>query len=103
MNGAQDKKMAAIPITVEPVTASLSAPDKGTAGGTLAVDWQGPGYQRDYIAVAEPGAKKYVTYAYVRGSGPTEIDLPDKPGSYELWYVMREGDVILARRPLVVE
>jgi Ca-activated chloride channel family protein len=103
MNGGPDRKMAAIPITVEAVSASLSAPASGPAGGSVSVAWEGPGYDRDYVAIFPVGSKKYAAYAYVRGGGPTEIRLPDQKGAYEIRYVMREGATELASVPFTVE
>ncbi|MCB1367735.1 MAG: hypothetical protein KDK00_08230, partial [Rhodobacteraceae bacterium] len=103
MNANPLKVLARIPLALVAVSASLEAPASASAGGKIAVTWQGPGYQRDYIAIAPRGSKKYLTYAYARNGNPAEIRLPEDPGDYEIWYVMDEGATVLARRALTLE
>ncbi len=109
--GNEKKILAAAPLVVEPVSASLTFRNDAPAGGTLVVTWQGPGRDSfantDYIAVAMPGSKPgdEETYAYVKnGEGNVvEITLPDTPGTYELRYLLNAGqDKVLAAEPLNV-
>jgi len=104
-NGARsDRVIARRAITIEAVTAELSAPASIGAGAPLSVDWQGPGDRRDYIALAEPGAdlNRYVTYAYAREL-PAEMQAPATPGTYELRYVQHgTPSKLLATVPLEV-
>jgi len=97
--------LASQPVTVEAVTATLSAPDSAAAGESVVIEWTGPDYENDYIAVAEPGAKprKYVNYTKTRNGSPLKLNMPDEPGDYEIRYVQRQGHQVLARRSLTVE
>lgn len=85
--------------------ASVSAPETASAGETIVVEWTGPDYHRDYIAVAEAGAdgRHYENYTYTRDGSPVKLEMPADPGDYEVRYVQRQGRKILASRPLKVE
>ncbi|MCK5769838.1 vWA domain-containing protein [Algiphilus sp.] len=101
----QDHRIVARqPITVDPVSASLDAPASGVAGGSLTVQWEGPAYSGDYIAVDEADARGRFPMERTRVSAgsPLEIALPDAAGDYELRYVQKQGYRILARQPLSV-
>jgi len=87
---SQDRTVAARrPLRIDPVSATLSAEAQTPAGGMLVVDWEGPGYQSDFIAISEPGQQEgaYKTYTYTRDGSPLKVQVPAKPGSYELRYV----------------
>ncbi len=102
-NASPDKMLAQAEITLAPVTASLTAPDRAKAGQELTVVWTGPDYRRDYIAIARAGDTRYATYTYTEKGAPAKIMVPDAPGDYEIWYVMKEGATVLARQTLTVE
>ena len=104
MNGSPDRILASVPITLEPVSATLSAPASATAGsGVIRVEWTGPGYPSDYIAIALKGSDRYLGYAYTRNGQTLELALPTDPGDYEIWYVLGNDDTVLERRPLKLE
>ncbi|WP_376691061.1 VWA domain-containing protein [Wenzhouxiangella sp. EGI_FJ10409] len=92
-------------ITVEPVEASLSAPETAVAGDDIAVEWQGPDYRRDYIVIARPGADSgdHINFAYTNKGSPLELEMPSEPGDYEIRYILRQDRSIVARRPITVE
>ncbi len=107
--GNPKQVLASSPIVVEPVQANLKFRTPAPAGGTLVVEWQGPGSasfgDSDFIAVAMPGsaAGKTESYAYVKNSqgNVVELTLPDPPGTYELRYVLNGvRDRVLAAEPL---
>ncbi|MFG5382250.1 VWA domain-containing protein [Yoonia sp. R2-816] len=89
------------PITVTAAEVSLTAPDTAIAGSTVAVDWIGPDYNLDFIAVGEPG-EGYVNYSYTRDGSPAQVEMPTEPGSYELRYTLRQDNTILMTRPIEV-
>ncbi len=89
------------PITVTAAEVSLTAPDSAIAGSTVAVDWVGPDYNLDFIAVGEPG-EGYVNYSYTRDGSPAQVEMPTEPGSYELRYTLRQDNTILMTRPIEV-
>ncbi|MFQ5439585.1 MAG: VWA domain-containing protein, partial [Paracoccaceae bacterium] len=92
------------PISVTEVTASLDAPDTALAGSDVKVAWTGPDYALDYISVAEPGSDgfKAVNFTYSRDGTPLRVTMPTKPGTYELRYVLHQGNEILASRQITV-
>ncbi|MCP5053143.1 MAG: hypothetical protein GY940_38605, partial [bacterium] len=92
-------------ITLTPVTAKVSTPAKVKAGENFNVSWQGPNYQRDYITIAEVGAKdnKYLSYSYTKKGSPATIKAPKKPGKYEVRYVLGQSKTVLTRTPITVE
>ena len=90
-------------ITLTPVMATLDAPALAAAGGEVEVIWEGPAYERDYIALARPGDEDYETYTYVREGNPLEVRIPDAPGAYELRYVLGQDGTAIATRPLTAE
>lgn len=92
--------LATAAIEVTPVTATLTAPDAAAAGAVISVDWTGPDYDLDYIAIALPGERDYINYSYARNGQPLDLTMPADPGSYELRYVMNQGATVLATRPI---
>lgn len=105
--GSPPQVVTSRPLEVTVAQASLDAAPTAPAGGTLSVSWEGPGRDKDYIAIAAPGdgPNGYKTYEYARRGSPLEIDVPDAPGSYELRYVIsnRAGRTVIASVPLTVE
>jgi len=100
----QDRSvLATAPITVSAVKAELTAPDRSAVGARVQVDWTGPDYGNDYIAVSIPGDDGYETFTYTREGSPLEIVMPPEPGSYELRYVMNQDRKVLAVRAIEVE
>ena len=102
---AQDSTvLSRVQIVVEAAEATLGAPDTAATGDSIAVDWTGPGYSRDYIAVAKPGdaGGKYENYVYVDDGSPATLLMPSTPGDYELRYVLAQDNVILTSKPVTV-
>ncbi|SFE73937.1 vWA domain-containing protein [Roseivivax sediminis] len=89
-------------VRVDPVTARLYADARANAGATLSVDWDGPDYGNDYIAIARPEDTGYETYSYTRDGAPLDVTVPLEPGRYELRYVMAQEKTVLAAQPLEV-
>ncbi|WP_187393009.1 VWA domain-containing protein [Maritimibacter fusiformis] len=97
--------LARVPITLTPVTATLDAVETIAAGSTISVTWDGPDYDRDYVAVADPdaAANRYLAYAYTGNGNPARFAAPLEPGEYELRYIANSSpDVVLARRAIRV-
>ena len=97
--------LARQPITIEAATVTLDAKDTVKPEANLSVDWTGPNGSGDYIAIALPNmeAKKHLTYKRVSGGSPILLKAPVVPSTYELRYVLKKSNAILARRTLVVE
>ncbi len=97
--------LAAKPITITPVGASLTAAETAVIGDLLSVEWTGPDYKNDYIDVASVGAKsgQYVNYTYTREGSALEVEMPPEPGEYEIRYVMHQDRTVIARKRVTVE
>ncbi len=97
--------MASSPITILPVSATLSAPSSAGVGTEVTVSWVGPNYRLDLISLATPGtrASKSITYAYTKKDGVVTLQMPDTPGTYEIRYVMKQGNTVLATHAITVQ
>jgi Ca-activated chloride channel homolog len=100
--GSKRKALVKTNITVAEVSATLSAPDSASPGSLIEVSWTGPDYKQDFVAIGRPG-KNYRTYTYTKEGSPLQIKVPDKPGTYEIRYIMRTDRRIIATLPLTVE
>ncbi|MEM9199284.1 MAG: VWA domain-containing protein [Pseudomonadota bacterium] len=102
---AQNRRVIArTPVTVDEVTASLTAPSTAKVGEPVIVQWEGPDYRNDYIAVArtdDPG-NRHVTYTYTRDGAPLRLAMPPEPGSYEIRYIQSQGRKILAAQTIEI-
>ena len=106
ITGQDTSIFASRSLTVTDIPTTLDAPDAATAGSTITVAWQGPGYDGDYLTVVMPGdgPAGYVTYAYIDPNAPTQIELPAAPGAYELRYVATGNSPrVMASRPIAVQ
>jgi len=103
--GQERKQLASHRIQVTEVTATLQVPASGKAGTAIVVTWSGPDYRGDYISVAKPDGKghSYIEYRNTSEGSPLSLPLPKQPGTYEIRYVMREGNRVLATAPVTVE
>jgi hypothetical protein len=98
------KTLVSKPIQLIGASATVSGPTTVAAGGSVEVKWTGPNNDRDYIAIGEttPGGRTYLDYKYSRDGSPLKLTAPEKPGTYELRYILGVGDTIIARQPLTV-
>ncbi len=94
--------IAARPITVTKAEVGLTAPDTAIVGETVTVEWTGPDYNLDFIAVGEPGENNYINYTYTRDGNPLGVEMPPEPGNYEIRYTLRQDNEVIARRPITV-
>ena len=101
--GSGGKILARKTIEITEVTATLAAPATAKVGAVIDVTWTGPGYDRDFIAVSDPKEKlRYVRYGYTRNGNPTEVRMPDAPGTYELRYQLGGSNKIIGRLAITV-
>lgn len=102
--GQDQTILAAVPLTLTEIGAQITAADTAEGGALLSVEWSGPDYGNDYIAIAEAGADdgSYVAYTYTRDGSPLKVEVPTDAGSYEIRYVASQGNETLASRPLTV-
>jgi hypothetical protein len=92
------------PIKLTAAQASVKGPSSVAAGAVFELAFTGPNNDRDYVAIGEasPGGRKYLDYKYARSGSPMKLSAPDKPGDYELRYILGEGDTIIARQAITV-
>ena len=97
--------LATQPITVEPVKASVTAPETAEMGSTIKVEWVGPDAQSDYIAIYPAGddEAKYTSYTYTRDGSPLKLLMPGEAGEYEIRYILQQGARTLATTPITIE
>ena len=91
-------------ITVKAVGASIKAPDQVDAAAKFEVSWTGPGTEDDYISIAKPDQKpsSYLTYQYAR-KNPVTLQAPSDPGTYQVRYVLGQGNKLLAKTAITVK
>ena len=94
--------LATRPITVFSEGISIDAPEKALAGDSVAINWVGPDAQHDTIAVAEVGAVESINEIGTYLGNPATVQMPPKPGVYELRYVLNNGRTTMATRPITV-
>ncbi|MDJ0820505.1 MAG: VWA domain-containing protein [Paracoccaceae bacterium] len=101
---AQDRTVLATKvIEVVEVGARLTTPETARAGARIVVDWDGPGYERDYVSVARVGDPRYEAYTYTRQGNPLLLQMPPLPGEYEVRYVAASGgESVLVRKPITL-
>jgi len=90
--------LATKPLTVTPVTATITVPPQASAGATISVTWEGPDNARDFITIVSADApeKAYETYQYTKKGSPLTLRAPDAPGTYEVRYLTGKGYLTLA-------
>ncbi len=98
------KTLAARPISLSAPSASVSAPASIAAGAPFEVKWSGPKNDGDYIAIGEaaPKGKLYLDYKYASYGSPLKLTAPETAGNYEVRYILRVGDTVIARQPVTV-
>jgi Ca-activated chloride channel family protein len=94
--------LAAVPLDVTELAATLTAPESGAAGAEIEVAWTGPGYDNDFIAIETPDGERWQTYTYTKEGSPLSVTLPTEPGDYEVRYLLGQGYGVLAAQPITV-
>lgn len=96
--------LATTKMTVTAVSASVKAPATAVAGSNVAVTWQGPNNERDYVTIVKKGAREgdYATYEYTARGNPVKVLAPIEPGDYEVRYSTGAAYVTLARAPIAI-
>jgi Ca-activated chloride channel homolog len=92
------------PITVTPLTASVSGPASVTHGASFTVSWAGPNATGDFITIVAAGAPEgsYLSYAYAHYGNPSALTAPGTAGQYELRYVYGANKQTLATATIQV-
>ena len=89
LTGTKYFTLAAEPLRVKGVNASVQIPDSIGAGALLEVNWTGPGNDGDFITIVAAGAEEgtYGKYTYTRKGNPLQIRVPEEAGDYEVRYL----------------
>ncbi|QXT38538.1 VWA domain-containing protein [Gymnodinialimonas ceratoperidinii] len=98
--------IAEVPITLNDVAATLTAPSTAQAGGTVEVAWTGPNYPRDFIALGRAGADggaRWESYSRTQDGTTLTLNVPETPGAYVLRYFMDPDRRVLAELPITVQ
>lgn len=102
--------MAALPLEVTPADVSLSAPETVEPGGSIDVEWNGPGSSGDYVDIVRAdhtetsGELAYFWANRNDESRTGQLTAPEKPGAYRIRYIMQAsgGRRVGASVPLTV-
>ncbi|KLK90338.1 hypothetical protein AA309_26090 [Microvirga vignae] len=98
--------LARVKITATPVSATLDAPAKGTAGSEISVTFTGPNAAEDWVGLAKTGTDANTfeagAWVYADNGSPARLRLPAEPGSYEVRYVSGLDPKILAAKKIEV-
>ncbi len=91
-------------IKVTPVKASLQIPASVKVGATFDITWKGPGGYDDFLTIALPSQapNMQVSYASVYGGSPLKMTAPQKPGTYEVRYILFTGRKLLGKTTIEV-
>jgi Mg-chelatase subunit ChlD len=93
------------PLRVDPVTASLTAPESVAAGSVFEVRWNGPDNPGDFITLVPPATeqgKAGPNNGYTQRGNPVRMEAPRAPGAYELRYLTGQSSRTLAKSALRV-
>jgi hypothetical protein len=104
LTGQTISLLARTPITVTPVTASVSGPATIEARSAATVTWEGPNNRLDYVIIQPAGAGNTASgpYAYTHRGRELRIATPAEPGEYEYRYMTGQSNQILASQPVTV-
>ncbi|MEM7597199.1 MAG: vWA domain-containing protein [Pseudomonadota bacterium] len=98
------KTLASTDIELVAADVSVSGPEEVRAQSSMTVSWTETINTGDYISVVPVGSPDddFSQYFVVRDQNSKEIDTPDAPGLYELRYILKEGNKVLARQTIDV-
>ncbi|MEM8630906.1 MAG: VWA domain-containing protein [Pseudomonadota bacterium] len=94
--------IATAPIRLTPAGAQINAPATAEAGSNLQLPWVGPGNGGDQLQVRPVGGDERLTYAVTDWGNPSKLAMPSEPGDYEIVYVLRQDNVVIARVPITL-
>lgn len=102
--GQSKRTLAAVPISLTAVAATVKGPAETPAGSSIVVEWTGPSNKSDYVTIVEKGAPQgtYTNYAYTKNGSPSKLTVPDGVGDYEIRYVVGQSKRTLASAPVTL-
>lgn len=98
-------RVAAVPFTVTPAAATLTAQATAVAGSTIEVAWTGPDYNSDFIAITQVGSEGYHRFANTTRTNegsPLDLLMPVEPGSYIVEYVEGQDRTAITTVPITL-
>lgn len=103
--GHGNKLLAKTAIEIRKVEARVSPPNTGAVNTDVMIPWQGPGYKSDYITISRPDQQPsaYLVYTYVKTGNPVKIKAPKEAGTYEVRYILGEGNKLLDKAIIVIK
>lgn len=104
--GLDNSPLGSTSISLNPVTATLTAPASAPAGGTIAVEWTGPDYDSDFIGIGPVGATgggQWQSYAYTADGSTLQIPVPEAPGPYVIRYFLAQDQSAIAETQFQAE
>ena len=103
--GQGNKLLAKTTMEIKAVSASVTAPAAADIAAKFDVTWQGPGNDGDYISIARPdqAPQQYVHYRYTKKESPLKLQAPSEPGSYEVRYILGQGNKLLAKTTMEIK
>jgi Ca-activated chloride channel family protein len=104
VTGRSHKVLGRAAIRVEPVAATLNAPDAAALGSIISVTWTGPNNAGDYVTVVAKNIPdgQYGNYTGTAEGSPLNLTLPPMAGDAELRYMSGQGNRVLGRRTIKI-
>ncbi|MEL6690817.1 MAG: VWA domain-containing protein [Pseudomonadota bacterium] len=110
--GQDNSRLTSVPITVTPVSATLTAPGTAQVGTEIEVAWTGPAYPRDFVGIT-PADYEDTGYPYRfasrsqpkvadAGGSIVRLTMPEEPGTYVIEYVFGLNNTRLMSIPITV-
>lgn len=98
------KTIATASLEVTEPEVSISAPAEVRAGEKLRISWTGAVSLSDYVTLVPVGTpdEKLGVYTQVREKTDYDVTAPEETGLYEVRYMLREGNRVLARQTVEV-
>ncbi|WP_371225486.1 vWA domain-containing protein [Roseovarius sp. 2305UL8-3] len=98
------KTLASQMIEATEPSVTLTAPEQVRIGDELSVGWSDAVNALDYINLAPMGSddESFATYKQVRDKGSTKLNVPETEGMYELRYMLKANNRVIARKTIEV-
>lgn len=104
VNGQSQEVAARQPIAIAPIQGAVTVAETAPAGSIVQVTWNGPAYEGDYldvVAANTPGVRSSRVFT-ANGGSPLDVQLPIRPGTYEIRYVLGRSGAVLAADDITV-
>ena len=91
-------------LTLTAPEVTIEAAPESTPGALVAVHWQGPNNQNDYLTIVPQNAAEGASdsFYFARQGSPITVELPDTTGEFEIRYMTGQSGLILARAPISI-